>query len=169
MSPARPGIPRKPGRTRPGRSTGPAQNGRPARDARPDQNGRSGQDGRSGRPPARGTAPLPLERPRAAGLLGGLLLFGLGFAVAALASATGAGGQALYLAGVVVGFGGAALVAVFLNRGTVPLPEAPIWSPTGLRVLARALDLPAPAVMVVVYALIAAGLVGNLLLPLLGG
>jgi hypothetical protein len=110
-----------------------------------------------------------LERGRATGLLTGLLLFGLGFVIAAVASLTGVAGGVLYLVGLVVGFGGAAVVALFLNRGTVPLPEAPIWSPTGLRALAEALALPAIGVMVAVYGLIGLGVVGNVVVPVLTG
>jgi len=99
-------------------------------------------------------------------MLAGLLLFGLGFAVAALISLTTWGGRPAYLTSIALGFVGVGVVAFFLNRGTVPLPEAPIWSRVGLRALARALDLPAMVVMAVVYGLIVLGIVGNVLIPL---
>lgn len=112
--------------------------------------------------------PVPLERGRARGILAGLLVFGLGFVVAAAAVLVGAG-QPLYLSAVGVGFLGVAVVAFFVSRGTVPLPDAPIWSPTGLRVLSRALDLPATGVMAVVYTLIGLGIVGNVVIPVFFG
>ena len=110
---------------------------------------------------------VPLERGRAAGMLVGLLVFGLGFVVAAVAGLTGTAGGPLYLSGIGVGFFGVGVVAFFLNRGTVPLPDQPIWSRVGLSALAEALGLPALAVMVAVYALIGAGILGNVVFPLL--
>jgi hypothetical protein len=101
-------------------------------------------------------------------MLGGLLLFGLGFAVAAVVGLGGRTGHPLYLAAIGTGFFGVGVVAFFLNRGTVPLPEAPIWSRVGLRALATALNLPSLGVMVAVYGLIAVGIVGNVVVPLAG-
>lgn len=120
-------------------------------------------------PPGRGPRREPLERGRAAGLLSGLLLFGLGFLLAAVVALTGVGGRPGYLIGLVIGFGGAGLVAFFLNRGTVPLPDGPIWSRTGLSALAEALDLPRLPVMVVVYGLVLLGVLGNIVIPVLVG
>lgn len=108
---------------------------------------------------------MPLEPGRARGILTGLVLLGLGFVVAATVVLAG-GERPLYLAGVIAGFLGLGVVGFFLNRGTVPLPDAPIWSPTGLRALARALGWPAIGVMVVVYGLIGFGVVGNIVIPL---
>lgn len=150
MSPARPGIPRRPPNARQLRAG-------------------SGKGIGKGVGKGSGTKKVPLERGRAAALLTGLVLFGLGFVIAAAASLAGAGGGVAYIVGLVVGFGGAAVVAVFLNRGTVPLPEAPIWSPTGLRALAEALALPVIGLMVAVYGLIGLGVAGNILVPFLTG
>lgn len=96
------------------------------------------------------------------------MLFGVGFVVAATVALAG-GERTLYLGGVIVGFLGLGLgvVGFFLNRGTVPLPDAPIWSPTGLRALARALGWPATGVMVVVYGLIGFGVIGNIVIPII--
>lgn len=113
-----------------------------------------------------GRQPVPLERGRAAGMLTGLILFGVGFLAAAVVGLAGHGGGPAYLASVGVGFFGVGCVAFFLNRGTVPLPEAPIWSRIGLTKLAVALDLPPLAVMGVVYGLIGAGVLGNIIIPL---
>ncbi len=114
---------------------------------------------------------VPLERGRATALLGGLLLFGAGFALAAAVSVgnlAGGAGSPLYLICVTLGFVGVGVVGFFLNRGTVPLPEGAIWSPIGLRALARALGLPVGGVMALVYGLIGLGVLGNVVVPLLG-
>jgi hypothetical protein len=118
---------------------------------------------RAPQPPGR----VPLERGRAAGMLVGLLVFGLGFLLAAVVALTGAAGGPLYLGALGVGFSGVGVVAFFLNRGTVPLPEGPIWSRVGLGALAEALALPAIAVMAAVYGLIGLGVLGNVVVPML--
>ena len=112
--------------------------------------------------------PVPIERPRAAGMLAGLLLFGIGFLLAAVVAVAGHGGGPLYLTAVGLGFLGIGLVAFFRNRGTVPLPEGPVWGRPVLAGLARAVDLPAAPVTAVVYGLIAIGFIGNML-PILRG
>ncbi len=113
---------------------------------------------------------MPLEKGRAAGILAGLLLFGAGFLASGVVARAHQAGGPLYLAAVGVGFFGIGCVAFFLNRGTVPLPEGkPIWSVPGLAALSRALTLPALPVTVVVYALIGAGVLLNVILPLIGG
>lgn len=114
-----------------------------------------------------GSRHVPLERGRAAGVLSGLLAFGVGFLVAALAGLAGQVMGPLYLTGLGIAFAGIGCVAFFLNRGTVPLPEgSPIWSRVGLAKLAEALGLPALGVQIVVYGLIGLGVVGNVVLPL---
>ncbi len=117
--------------------------------------------------PRGGQPPLPLERGRAGWVLAGLGLFVLAFAVAAALLLAGAGGGPLYLTCVALGFAGLGVVGAFLNRGTVPLPAGPIWAPDGLRELARALGWPAAPVLVGVYGLAAAGVLGNIVLPVL--
>jgi hypothetical protein len=111
--------------------------------------------------------PIPLERGRAAGLLSGLLLFGFGFAVAAVVAMSARAGHPLYLVAIGIGFLGVGVVAFFLNRGTVPLPEGAIWSPVGLRALSTSLRLPVAVVTGAVYGLIGLGVAGNVLVPLL--
>jgi hypothetical protein len=100
------------------------------------------------------------------GVLGGLLAFTLGFAVAGVSVLAGAGGGPLYLAGVGIGLAGVGVVGFFYHRGTVQLPQAKLWSPRLLRALVQPLNLPAGPVIGVLYVLGAVGLVGNLLIPL---
>jgi hypothetical protein len=108
---------------------------------------------------------VPLEPGRARGILGGLLTFAGGFAVAAvLLFGLGAAGPG-YLVAVTVGFVGIGVTGFYLNRGTVPRPEAPIWSPTGLRALAGAVGLAPGPVLATFYALTAIGIAGNFLVP----
>jgi len=116
----------------------------------------------------RPVSPVPLERPRALGLFWGLFAFAAGFALAGLAVLLGAGGQPVYMICVFVGFMGIGAVGFFINRGTVPLPDGAIWSPVGLAAVARGVGLPARAVLVGFYVLVAFGVLVNLLLPLFG-
>ncbi len=110
--------------------------------------------------------PVPLETGRARGVLTGLFLFATGFAVAAVDLFVQGVARPVYLVAVTVGFVGIGIVGFFVNRGTVPRPEAALWSPTGLRALARSVRLPASPVIVVFYALVAVGIVGNFVVPL---
>lgn len=100
-------------------------------------------------------------------LLGGLVLFTGGFAVAGAFVLVGAGGTPGYLTAVALGFFGVGVVGFFLNRGTVPLPEGAIWMPAGVRELARSLNLPAVPLLSVLYVLAVFGVTANLLVPLL--
>lgn len=112
---------------------------------------------------------VPLERGRAVGILVGLFLFAAGFAVAAVDLFLLGTTRAPYLAAVGVGFFGIGVVGFFLNRGTVPRPEAAIWSPTGFRALSRPAGLPAVPVMALFYVLVAVGIVGNFVIPMFFG
>jgi hypothetical protein len=113
-------------------------------------------------------SPGLLERPRALGLFWGLSAFAAGFALAGLAVLLGAGGQPVYVICVFVGFVGIGAAGFFIHRGTVPLPDGAIWSPAGLSTVARGVGLPARAVLVGFYVLVAFGVLVNLLLPLFG-
>lgn len=94
-------------------------------------------------------------------------MFGTGFAAAAVLVVAGTSGTPAYYVSVTVGLVGVGVVGFFLNRGTVPLPPKPIWSPVGIAALARALGLHARALTAGLYALAAVGVVGNLVVPLL--
>jgi hypothetical protein len=112
---------------------------------------------------------VPIERQRAVGVLAGLLLFGLGFLAAAGVGLTGRAGGPLYWTVIGIGFFGIGCVAFFRNRGSVPLPEGPIWGRAGLAALARAVDLAPGLVIGVVYGVIGLGFVGNIVVPLIRG
>jgi hypothetical protein len=94
-------------------------------------------------------------------------MFVTGFAVAAVLVLARTSGTAPYYVSVTVGLVGIGVVGFFLNRGTVPLPPKPIWSPVGIAALGRALGFPAPVLTAVLYVLGAVGIVGNLVVPLL--
>ncbi len=120
--------------------------------------------------PRRGVTPAPLERGRAAGVLTGMLLFTVGFAVAAVLVAVGLSGtRPGYLVAITVGLVGVGVIGYYLNRGTTPLPSAPVWSPTMVRAVAEPLDLPAGPLAAVLYGLAVIGVVGNIVVPLLRG
>lgn len=130
----------------------------------------------AGRPEGRGSGgyradggddAVPLEAGRARGLLAGLGMFGTGFAVAAVLVTAGTGGTPGYFVSVTVGLLGVGVVGFFLNRGTVPLPPKPIWSPVGIAALARALNLPFRPLLVTLYMLGGIGVAGNLVLPMM--
>jgi hypothetical protein len=108
----------------------------------------------------------PLEAARARGMLAGLLIFGLGTAVAGVLSWLGYSHGALYVVVIALAFVGLAVLAVFVERGTVPLPPGPIWAPSGLGMVARSVGLPALVVQVLVYGLILVGVAGNIVVPL---
>ena len=109
----------------------------------------------------------PLEQGRARGMFAGLMLFGLGSALAGLLAAGGHGRTAPYLVAIVAAFGGLAVLALFVERGSVPLPPGPIWAPAGLAMVGRSAGLPALVVQSVIYGLIAVGVIGNIVIPLL--
>ena len=116
--------------------------------------------------PAAAVEPVPLERGRATGLLAGLLMFVTGFAVGGCLVPAGLGGTPGYDVAVTFGLVGVGVVGFFINRGTVPLPPKPIWSPLGIAALGRALGLPARVLLATLYGLGAVGVLGNLVVPL---
>ena len=107
--------------------------------------------------------PVPLPRGRAFGLLGGLLGFLAGFAVAGVLVLSGHPGEPPYLVAVTVGMVGIGVVGM-ARRG--PVPPGALWSPAVLRLASDAVGLPGLAVCVVFYALAAVGILGNLVVPL---
>jgi hypothetical protein len=98
-------------------------------------------------------------------MLGGLYAFAAGFAVAGVLVLLGHGGPAYFVA-VTIGLLGIAAVGFFSRRGTVPLPDGPVWGREGFAALARPLDLPARPVAVVFYVLVAFGVLANFFVPL---
>jgi hypothetical protein len=120
------------------------------------------------RPEARADPqPQPIEPRRARTVLIGLAVFAIGFAVAAVCVLAGAGGSPPYLVAITVGMLGIGLVGFALPRqARVPMPAAPLWSPTTLRFLGRSAGLPELVVPVAFYALVGFGVLGNLVIPL---
>jgi hypothetical protein len=118
--------------------------------------------------PASRAEPQPIAPRRARAVLFGLAVFGIGFAVAAVFVLAGAGGSPPYLVAITLGMLGIGLVGFALPRqARVPLPNAPLWSPTMLRFLGRSAGLPEVVVPVAFYALVGFGVLGNLVVPLL--
>jgi hypothetical protein len=127
-----------------------------------------------------GAAPKPkalepeylLESGRALGVLAGLFVFAAGFAIAAgfeafaVIASQPAAGRPVYYVGLGSGFVGLGLVALFMNRGTVPLPERALWSPLGVRLLARSAGWPATPTLWLLYAIGLWGVIGNIVIPL---
>ena len=99
-------------------------------------------------------------------MLAGLALFAVGFAAAALLVSLSLGGTPAYWVLVSIGLLGIGVVGVFSPRGVIEAPRPPVWSPRGLTGVSEAAGLPARAVAAVFYVLVAIGVVGNLLVPL---
>jgi hypothetical protein len=110
--------------------------------------------------------PVPVERGRALGVLGGLTAFVVGFAVAGAMVMLDRGRTPPYVVGICLGLVGMGLVGYFYQRGTAELPQARLWSPVLLRAVIAPLGLPVVPVIAVLYVLGAVGIVGNLLIPL---
>lgn len=111
------------------------------------------------------SAPLPLERGRSRGVLTGMFVFAAGFAVGAVEYLVVGHTGLVWWAGITVGFFGIGATGFFLSRGTVPRPEGAIWKPEGLRPWARGAQLPEVPVLAAFYALLAVGVVGNIIAP----
>jgi hypothetical protein len=120
------------------------------------------------RPAGPGGSPVLMTRGRARAVLGGLLAFTLGFAVAGLLVLLGRGGTPPYLAAVTIGFAGVGLTGFALGRGPMLELQGPIWGRSVLRSIAGVLELPGTAVVTALYLLGAIGIVGNIVAPLLG-
>jgi hypothetical protein len=142
----------------------PAPNRRPGAGGRPQARpaGRGGQ-ARSG---ARAARDQPLLRGQARGALTGLLLFALGFAVAGVLVASGAGGTPPYYVAISVGLVGIGVLGFFSRRVPAEVQPPPIWSPRGLGRVADGAGVPSRPLVVAFYALIAVSVIGNLLVPL---
>ena len=110
--------------------------------------------------------PVPVERGRALGVLGGLTAFVVGFAVAGVLVMLDRGGTPPYVVAISLGLVGIGLVGYFYQRGNAEMPQARLWSPVLLRAVITPLGLPVVPVIAALYVLGAIGVVGNLLIPL---
>jgi hypothetical protein len=99
-------------------------------------------------------------------MLAGLALFGVGFAVAGLLVTTSLGGTPAYWILVSLGLVGIGVVGAFSPRGLVEAARPPVWSRRGLADVSEPLGLPGRAVTAAFYVLVAIGVIGNLLVPL---
>jgi hypothetical protein len=99
-------------------------------------------------------------------MLAGLALFSVGFAVAGLLVTASLGGTPVYWIFISVGLVGIGVAAGFSPRGVAEAARPPVWSRQGLAGVSEALRLPARAIAIAFYALVAVGVVGNLLVPL---
>jgi hypothetical protein len=99
-------------------------------------------------------------------MLTGLALFALGFAVAGILVPASLGSTPAYWIAVSAGLVGIGLVGWSSPRGIVEAARPPVWSRRGLAAISQALGLPGRAVAAGFYVLVAVGVVGNLLVPL---
>jgi hypothetical protein len=114
-------------------------------------------------------APPPIEPRDARGIAAGLLVFAAGLAVGGVLALAGLGGTPGWSIAVAVGLLAIGVVGVYQRRTASPVPRPAIWSPAYLADVAPHLGLPARGFTVAFYALLAVGLVGNLVVPLVRG
>jgi hypothetical protein len=132
-----------------------------ARPRRPVSGQRSG-----GRRPYPELAPPPLTRRQARGILAGLGAFAIGFAAAGVLVTLHLGGTPAYWCLVSAGLLGVGALGISSPRTPADAGRPPVWSRAGLTAVADPLGLPWRAVAGVFYALVAVGLIGNVVLPI---
>ena len=111
----------------------------------------------------------PLPRRQALGILAGLAAFGFGFAAAGILVALHLGGSPAYWCLITLGLLGVGAVGFSMPRTPSDAGRPPIWSRAGLAAVAEPLRLPAGPVTNAFYVLIAVGLIGNVILPVVLG
>jgi hypothetical protein len=99
-------------------------------------------------------------------MLAGLALFGVGFAVAGLLVPASLAGSPAYWIVISAGLVGIGIAAGFSPRGAVEAARPPVWSRRGLGAVSEALGLRGRPVAIAFYVLVAVGVVGNLVVPL---
>jgi hypothetical protein len=99
-------------------------------------------------------------------MLAGLALFSVGFAVAGLLVVASLAGTPAYWIFISAGLVGIGVAGGFSPRGVIEAARPPVWSRRGLVGVSEALRLPARVIAIAFYALVAVGVVGNLLVPL---
>jgi hypothetical protein len=98
-----------------------------------------------------------------------LAAFGLGFAAAGVLVTLHLGGSPAYWCLVSLGLLGIGAVGFSAPRSPDDAARPPIWSPAGLGGVADPLGLSRVLVTTVFYALVAVGVLGNVVLPILLG
>jgi hypothetical protein len=112
----------------------------------------------------------PLSRGQAARILAGLGTFAVGFAVAGVLVLLHQGGSPAYWCLVSIGLLGIGALGFASPRTVADAGRPAVWSRAGLTGIAEPLGLPWRAVAGVFYALLAVGILGNVILPIvLGG
>jgi hypothetical protein len=114
-------------------------------------------------------APPPIEARDARGIAAGLLVFAAGLAVGGVLALAGLAGTPGWSIAVAVGLLAIGVVGVYQRRTVSPVPRPAIWSPAYLADVAAPLGLPVRGFTIAFYALLAVGLVGNLVVPLVRG
>jgi hypothetical protein len=130
---------------------------------------RPGERRPSARRPSADFAPPPLTRRQAAGILAGLGTFAVGFAAAGVLVLLHAGGSPAYWCLVSLGLLGIGALGISSPRTVADVGRPPAWSRAGLTAVAEPLGLPRLTVIAAFYALIAVGLLGNVVLPIVLG
>jgi hypothetical protein len=121
------------------------------------------------RPPA-DLAPPPLTRRQAAGILAGLGAFAVGFAAAGVLVTLHQGGTPAYWSLVSIGLLGIGALGISSPRTVADAGRPAVWSRAGLTAVAEPLGLPWRLVAGAFYGLVAVGVIGNLVIPIvLGG
>jgi hypothetical protein len=125
------------------------------------------------RPSARRPSPQlalpPLTRRQAAAILAGLGAFGVGFAMAGVLVLLHRGGSPAYWCLVSVGLLGVGALGFASPRTVADAGRPAVWSRAGLTAVAEPLGLPWRAVAGVFYGLLAVGILGNVVLPIILG
>jgi hypothetical protein len=114
-------------------------------------------------------APPPLTRRQAAGILAGLGAFAVGFAAAGVLVLLHLGGSPAYWCLVSVGLLGIGALGLASPRTVADAGRPAVWSRAGLAAVAEPLGLPRRAVAGVFYGLLAVGILGNVVLPIVLG
>jgi hypothetical protein len=112
---------------------------------------------------------VPLRRRQALAALAGLTAFGLGFAVAGVLVTLHLGGSPAYWCLVSIGLLGIGALGFSAPRTPADAGRPAVWSRAGLAGVAEPLELPAGLVAGAFYVLIAVGVIGNVVLPLVLG
>jgi hypothetical protein len=118
------------------------------------------------RPSAQPAFP-PLERRRAVAIVAGLGAFAVGFAAAGVLVTFHQGGSPAYWCLVSLGLLGVGALGISSPRTVADAGRPAVWSRAGLNAVAEPVGLPARAVAVTFYGLVAVGLLGNVVLPVL--
>jgi hypothetical protein len=93
-------------------------------------------------------------------------VFAAGLAVGGVLSVARLAGGPAWSVAVAVGLLGIGAVGVFQGRTASPAARPPMWSPRYLADVAEPLGVPARVVIAVFYGLLAVGIAGNVVAPL---